>query len=167
MSGSGFRPLTPHLLTTHQKAMAASDQHYRDQYGLDIVFALSCLAMLGAVLIMFIQDYNGPWKPEQRVFRDVESELAMRTALHQLPSLEEVNEAEQEVAEARKDRESRQAKIDETRAKIRSVLPKKETAEGAYQGVKSLQESRLSFYNIAVENNNAELAKIYSQEVTR
>ena len=61
--------------------MAATDKPYRDQRFLDMVFALSCLAMLGAVVWMFVQDYNGEWKTEQRVYYDVKAEMAMRQAL--------------------------------------------------------------------------------------
>ena len=36
--------------------MAATDQNYRNQYALDIVFAVSSILMLVSVLWMFVQD---------------------------------------------------------------------------------------------------------------
>src|SRR2546423_1332700 len=58
--------------------MAASDQHYRSQKTLDIVFAVSCVAMLLTIGLMFAQDFFRDFKAEQRVFRDVETAAAER-----------------------------------------------------------------------------------------
>src|SRR5438132_1107646 len=55
--------------------MAATDKHYRDQYALDIVFAVSSILMLVSVVWMFVQDYSREFKDEQRSFRDVEADL--------------------------------------------------------------------------------------------
>ena len=52
--------------------MAATDKHYRDQNSLDVVFALSSIAMFVGLVLMLVQDYNREYKQEQRVFRDVE-----------------------------------------------------------------------------------------------
>ena len=46
--------------------MAATDQTYRSQRMLDIVFGVSCLLMLLSVVWMFAQDYYRDFKVEQR-----------------------------------------------------------------------------------------------------
>ena len=52
--------------------MAATDQTYRNQKTLDVVFGVSCLLMLLSTMWMFVQDYDREYKPIQRKFRDVE-----------------------------------------------------------------------------------------------
>jgi len=81
--------------------MAASDKPYHDQNWLDILFALTSIAMLVSVVMMFMQDYFREFKTEQRVFRDVESKLAQRLALQQMPSLDEFEKAAADVENAR------------------------------------------------------------------
>ncbi len=68
--------------------MAATDKPYRDQYALDIVFAISSILMLVSLVWMFMQDYYREYKEEQRSFRDVEAALAQRQALDQLPDFD-------------------------------------------------------------------------------
>ena len=57
--------------------MAASDQTYRNQRRLDLVFGISSLLMLIAIVLLFAQDYFQPWKTEQRTFRDVDGVAAL------------------------------------------------------------------------------------------
>src|SRR5437868_10375359 len=86
--------------------MAATDKHYRDQYTLDIVFALSSILMLVSLVWMFVDDYNREFKAEQRRFRDVEAALAQRQALDQMPSFVDFEVAEKAVEQARAERSS-------------------------------------------------------------
>jgi mono/diheme cytochrome c family protein len=52
--------------------MAARDETYRNQYLLDIVFALSCLLMLVSLIWMFWVDHARPFKAVQRRGYDLE-----------------------------------------------------------------------------------------------
>lgn len=52
--------------------MAARDDFYRSQKTLDIVFSLSCLAMVAALAWMFVVDYDREFKTWQRKGREVE-----------------------------------------------------------------------------------------------
>src|SRR5471030_1698303 len=81
--------------------MAATDKNYRDQYLLDIVFALSSILMLVSLVWMFVQDYNREFKEEQRSFRDVEAALAQRQALDQMPNYKQFEDAQNAVDQAR------------------------------------------------------------------
>src|SRR5215218_3942594 len=80
--------------------MAASDQHYRNQKTLDVVFAISCVVMLLTIMWMFAQDYFKEFKAEQRVFRDVETAVAERELADQflLMVARDVDDAEKEKA---------------------------------------------------------------------
>src|SRR6266436_9217362 len=106
--------------------MAATDQVYRNQKTLDIVFALSGLLMLASIIWMFAQDYNREYKTEQRQFRDVEAALAQRIALQKLPSVAEFKVAKKEVEEARKERAKNADKIKKLDEDTRALLPAKE-----------------------------------------
>src|SRR5437879_8666567 len=84
--------------------MAATDQHYRKQRVLDIVFAVSSILMLLSLFWMFWQDYNREFKHVQRKFRDVEDEVFLRTMVHSLPDekrIEAIDAAEQRLKDAK------------------------------------------------------------------
>src|SRR5436189_6445932 len=72
--------------------MAATDQHYRSQKTLDVVFGLSCGAMLLTTVWMFWQDYARDWKGVQRTFRDVEATIAERDMIDKMPDASTVRE---------------------------------------------------------------------------
>src|SRR5271157_4642812 len=92
--------------------MAATDQAYRSQYGLDIVFAVSSIVMLLSIVWMLVDDYQREYKTEQRQFRDVEMAMAQREALQKMPRKAMFEEAKQSVEEARKKRDSGKDEID-------------------------------------------------------
>src|SRR5262245_41800241 len=68
--------------------MAATDQHYRSQKVLDVIFGVTCILMLLSIFGMFAQDFYREFKVEQRVFRDVEFAVAEREMLEALPHAE-------------------------------------------------------------------------------
>jgi cbb3-type cytochrome oxidase cytochrome c subunit len=148
--------------------MAASDKPYRSQSMLDTVFGVTSLLMLVSVIAMLVQDYNREYKPEQRVFRDVETAMAQRQALDSLPSAEEMQKADAAVAANRETRTSKDSEIKEYRAKARAEMPKLDRANAAYQDIKADLESVMSFYNIEVEHNgpkSAEAGKLLTRIV--
>src|SRR5713101_5107566 len=98
--------------------MAASDQTYRNQRQLDIAFGVSSVLMLFSIVWMFVDDYNREWKPEQRRFRDVETALAQRLALEQIPAEKEFKEAEMALESARQKRAAQDSEYSENKAKI-------------------------------------------------
>src|SRR5947199_10323376 len=112
--------------------MAATDKNYRDQYTLDIVFAVSSILMLVSIVWMFMQDYNREFKDEQRSFRDVEAALAQRQALDQMPNLEQFEKAQSAVEEARAYRDPEKVRqaiaalmADITKAKDEGAAPER------------------------------------------
>src|SRR5947199_2134821 len=110
--------------------MAATDQTYRNQRILDIVFAVSCVLMLLSVLWMFWQDYHREFKGVQRDFRDVEEALSERQMLEALPEKSAVDERRQAVAEARKNLQNAQ---DEIRTTERDITVRRDLQDNEYR----------------------------------
>jgi mono/diheme cytochrome c family protein len=136
--------------------MAATDQTYRNQKGLDIVFGVSCVLMLVGVVWMFWQDYSRPFKVEQRDFRDVEAAIAERQMLQLVPDqkqLEDIEETENYLREARQVRDE---KAEQISGNLKKALTKRAEAVAEAQKVKAKYDSVLSLYNIAVEERDAE-----------
>ncbi len=146
--------------------MAASDKPLRDQNTLDMVFAISSLAMLVSAILMFAQDYFREWKPEQRVFREVEAKLASRLALEQIPSDEELDEAESAVEDAKKERQQQQPKVSELKSKLAVLEPDREKGDAKLAAVKADVGSIQSFYYIALEHGNAKEAADLREQLT-
>src|SRR5919198_2290562 len=82
--------------------MAATDQTYRNQRALDIVFGASCALLLLTTVWMFVQDYNRDFKAVQRKFRDVSAAMSEREMIDKLPDPELVEKKRQAVQEARR-----------------------------------------------------------------
>jgi mono/diheme cytochrome c family protein len=147
--------------------MAATDQLYRNQKTLDIVFAVSSVLMLLSIIWMFADDYNREYKTEQRRFRDVMVALAQRTALEQVPSKKDFAQARKAVEQARKEMETKRSEIEKLRQQAADLEPKRVKADTTYQNLKADLDSRRSFYDIATEKYGAdsEQAKQYKHEV--
>ncbi|MGF1579021.1 MAG: hypothetical protein ACFCD0_06625 [Gemmataceae bacterium] len=131
--------------------MAASDQFYRNQKTLNVIFAVSSVGMLFSIMLMFYFDHNRPWKAEQRTFYDVEEALAQRLALETLPSETEFQEAVETVEQAKKDLD--QESIESLQKQIDDLVPLKDKANLKYQNLKATFDSLTSFYHIAVDKH--------------
>lgn len=108
--------------------MAASDQHFRNQKLLDIVFGVTCILMLLSIMGMLVQDFFREFKVEQRVFRDVEFAVAERAMLDALPhaELQALVEADKNLAMAKKSRdESAVETAQKEHEQARAALDKK------------------------------------------
>ncbi|MSQ94942.1 MAG: c-type cytochrome [Gemmataceae bacterium] len=143
--------------------MAASDKPFNNQRTLDIVFAVSNILMLLAVIWMFWQDHYREYKVEQRLFRNVEVAIAQRQALDQLPTDDEFKSAEDAVDAVKKVRYSDAMKKEYAgiRATLAGLQPKKERAEARFQEAKADVDSIGSFLNIALEHGDSDSAKKY------
>jgi mono/diheme cytochrome c family protein len=131
--------------------MAATDQTYRSQKILDIVFALTCVLMLVSIIWMFAQDYNREFKQVQRKFRDVDEALTERQLLEKLPDVDQVQEAVDQRAHAEAELERVKA---ESRRSIRPLLTEKARREAEFQSIKADFDSVTSLYNLAVEQRD-------------
>lgn len=116
--------------------MAARDETYRNQKRLDVVFALSSLAMLAATLWMFAKDHLREYKEVQRLSRKVEVAKLLREAffkgqanqaragqakreleelLKRLEDNEAVQKAQRALNDSRADLETRKRRFNEAR----------------------------------------------------
>ncbi|MHB1422036.1 MAG: c-type cytochrome [Gemmataceae bacterium] len=129
--------------------MAATSETYRSQHTLDIVFAVSCILMLLGTFWMFWQDYDREFKHVQREFRDVEEAMNEYQMLAQLPSQEQVAEAQRKVGDAKKSFETEHDKV---RSTERDLMAKHDLADNAYRSIKADLDSKMSLYNIAIEH---------------
>src|SRR5882724_757112 len=113
--------------------MAASDQTYRSQRILDIVFAVSCVLMLASLVWMFVDDYNRDFKKVQKHFRSVDDALTVRGMLEKLPDVDKVTAASELVAAKR----AGVNKIkNEDESAYRSLYAAKAKQEAKYQSIK-------------------------------
>jgi mono/diheme cytochrome c family protein len=131
--------------------MAATDQFYRSQRTLDIVFAVSCVLMLVSVVWMFAADYNREFKHVQREFRDVDDALTERAMLTKMPNSEAVEAAQNGVNQAQAQLQAVKDSLGRQMAPLQTAKAKQEAAA---QGVKADYDSLMSLYNIAVEERD-------------
>ncbi len=131
--------------------MAATDQTYRSQKALDVVFGVTCVLMLLSIIWMFWQDYDREWKKEQRVFRDVEEAMAERGALAKLPSAADFRRARKSVADAEKLLASRQKDLDDNQTRMDNLRAPIVKADNYARAVKADLDSARSLYDIEVE----------------
>src|SRR5262249_51838472 len=131
--------------------MAASDQTYRNQKKLDVVFGVSCGLMLLSIGLMFWDDYNRPYKKEQRIFRDVREAMAQRAALAAIPDPQLIAAAQKEVQDAEQEQDD--SAIAGIERDMQEMLADKMLKERAYQTVKADYDSFNSLYDIAVEKH--------------
>jgi mono/diheme cytochrome c family protein len=129
--------------------MAATDQTYRNQRTLDVVFGVSCVLMLLTTLWMFVQDYNREYKTVQRDFRDVEQALNQQMMLAKLPPKEAVEEQRDKVKDAR---DALDKAKEDIKSQQRELTAEHDTRDNKYREIKAEFDSKTSLYNIAVEH---------------
>jgi mono/diheme cytochrome c family protein len=145
--------------------MAATDQNYRNQYGLDVVFGVTNILMLGSIIWMLADDYQREYKTEQRQFRDVEMAMAQRDALQKMPRQAEFDKAKQAVEDAERERKKKKDDVDKLDNEIRELLPKKERAELTLSTLKAHLDSKNSFYDIECEHGGPDTP--YAKELKK
>src|SRR4051794_19611044 len=123
--------------------MAATDQPYRSQKALDLVFGVSCAGLLLSTLWMFWQDYSREYKNVQRTFRDVEATIAEREMIDKIPDASLVKIKRDELRVARDDLESMQRSVASEDSKLKA---QRETADARYRGIKADLDAQMSYY---------------------
>jgi len=129
--------------------MAATDQPYRNQKTLNIVFALSCVAMFLSVIWMLVDDYNKPFKAIQRDFRDVEETLGLATMVDNLPDPDDLEVARKEVARRRQELADERARLADTN---KEILTERDKAYSQVQDIKANLDAQKSYRDIDVEH---------------
>ena len=132
--------------------MAATDQHYRSQKTLDLVFGLSCGAMLLSTLWMLAQDYNRDFKAVQRKFRDVEATIAERDMVARLPDIDAVDDARKALAAARQALAAKKAGLASEVARFKA---RRESQDEVYRNIKADIDAQASYLIIANDKGDA------------
>ena len=145
--------------------MAASDKPFHNQRVLDIVFAVSNILMLVSVIWMLYADYQREYKVEQREFLRVQEALHQRLALEQIPDTDEFNAKEQAVKDARAARDAKINELTAAQSALLALRPSREREEAAYQTVTADISSIQSFYSIALEHGDKDLAAKHRAEL--
>jgi mono/diheme cytochrome c family protein len=131
--------------------MAATEQFYRNQKALDVVFGVSCVLMLLSCLWMYAQDYNREYKGAQRRFRDIEEAMNERLMLEKMPSAAVVRDKDRELRQARAALEKARTKL----ARVERELTKdRDIQDNNYRAIKAEYDSKVSYYDIAVEHRD-------------
>src|SRR5438132_13241918 len=134
--------------------MAATDQTYRRQRTLDIVFGVSCVLMLASIVWMFFQDYHRPFKAEQREFRDVEEALAQRQMLNLVPNQQQLDQIKATEEDVARKRQARDEGTLEVRKNTHRWQIDRTKAEAGAKAAKADLDAIVSLYDIAVEDRN-------------
>jgi len=136
--------------------MAATDKPYRNQPTLNVVFAVSCVAMLLTTLWMLVDDYNREFKTVQRKFRDVEAQHSLSLMLKNMPNTDSVRAASEALAKARDERQEKQKELQSQELvvgkKYKDLIADRDKASAHSQGLKADYDSITSYYDQAVEH---------------
>jgi mono/diheme cytochrome c family protein len=147
--------------------MAASDSTFRKTRTLNIVFAVSSIVMLITIIGMFAEDYFRDWKIEQRLFYDVEEEMAKREILASAPSDESVAQIAARERELREKKDLLKTKRAEMETSLGDLPARKLKAENQKADVKAKVDSIKSLYDIAVEQHPDGTASAEAQALQR
>ena len=122
--------------------MAATDQNYRNQTTLNLVFAVSCVLMLLSIVWMLWDDYSREFKTVQREFRNVEAQLSLVQMLDNMPNAKALEKAKDRVADAHKALDAERKTLTEQN---KDLIARRDKAEAEYQKWKALFDSRSSY----------------------
>ena len=122
--------------------MAATDQNYRNQKTLNVVFAVSCVLMFLSIIWMLVDDYNREFKGVQRDFRNVEAQLSLAQMLDTMPDPDALDTAQAKVLELRKARDDKRKELE---SQHRDLIAKRDQAQATYQRWKADNDATASY----------------------
>src|SRR5262245_9203609 len=128
--------------------MAATDQPYRSQKALDIIFGVTCGALLFSTVWMFWVDYAREYKTVQRTFRDVEASIAERDLIDRMPDAAAVAALRDSAQSARERLKQQQKYLLDTDRKLKARY---DSLDIAYRDIKADYDAQMSYYNIAAD----------------
>src|SRR5262249_18891201 len=133
--------------------MAATDTTYRNTKKLHVVFAVSSIVMLVTMIGMFADDYFRGWKVEQRIFRDVEEEMAKRQVLASAPTDKKVEDLVALETNLRKQKDDlARAKVDLEKS-LGDLPSRKLKKENEFAIIKAEYDSIMSLINQDTEKS--------------
>jgi cbb3-type cytochrome oxidase cytochrome c subunit len=150
--------------------MPATEETYRSQSTLHIVFAVSSIAMLLTTVWMIMADHLRPWKVVQREFHQVE-ESKLRVAEEQKLQEQkakhesELERIEKEIEDARKLEAENRDPIRAKDKEIKKILGVFESLDTRTRFKKAELDSKRSEYDLIIDKGEKGRAKAYLNAV--
>ncbi len=146
--------------------MPATEETYRSQPTLHIVFGISSIAMLLAIVWMILADHLRPWKEVQREFHYVEKaklEASRAKALEEQKTKyqSQINEIDTKIQQADEHAEERASEIRRIDREIRSLEGKFQELDTKKRFMKAELDSKRSFYDGMIDRDEERGARMY------
>src|SRR5690349_6938704 len=150
--------------------MPATEETYRPQPTLHIVFAVSSIAMLLSIVWMILADHLRPWKQVQREFHRVE-DAKLRVAEEQEVQKQEaknkaaIAEVEKQIARARQMEYANARQIYDVDQKIKGAQGRVDHLDTRRRFTKAELDSQRSFYDGMIDRDEVAQANRYLNTV--
>jgi hypothetical protein len=154
--------------------MPATEETYRSQPTLHLVFAISSIAMLLATVWMVMADHLRPWKQVQRQFQEVERDKLKAAEAEKLAEQNtklkaELDQKDQEIAAAESE-----ARTADRAGEIRDIDKKLRMLEGSAEDLDTKRrfqkvdlDSKRSLYDGMIDRGEERQARTYLGTVVR
>ncbi|HEX9669924.1 MAG TPA: c-type cytochrome [Thermoanaerobaculia bacterium] len=131
------------------------DRHY-DFGAMNMVFALSALALLGVTIWMVVADYAQPWKRLQAEFRTLERAKVQKEMEAERKKIddEQIARLEQDIAAAEKEIAAHEQEIEKLRAEERDLGDQVYAADARWRATKSLVDTARYQYDEAIQGGD-------------
>ena len=146
--------------------MPATEETYRSQSTLHVVFAVTSIGMTLAIVWMIMADHLRPWKQDQRQFQRVEhAKLEAEKAKKQLDQKTrfeaEIKQIDDQIEQANVTRETRSSEIRRLDNEIALLAGRHEGIDTQKKFTKAELDSRRSLYDGMIDRGDEREARTY------
>ena len=146
--------------------MPATEETYRRQPTLHIIFAISSIAMTLAIIWMIMADHLRPWKQVQREFQVVEREKLKAVEQATLKKREgevqnQIDELDRKIKEAEQGAAQRAADLNRLDKELKALQAKTEKLDTERKFKKAELDSLRSLYDGMIERGEEREARVY------
>jgi len=146
--------------------MPASEEAYRRQPTLHIVFAITSIAMTLSIIWMIMADHLRPWKQVQRDFQVVEREKLKAAEQATLEKRvgevqQQIDKLDQQIKEAEQGAAQRAADLNRLEKELNGLLARAEKLDTRRKFKKAELDSLRSLYDGMIERGDEREARVY------
>ncbi len=146
--------------------MPATEETYRPQPILHLVFAISSIAMLLSIVWMVAADHFRPWKQVQREFQEVERQKLEKSheeklAEQQKKNQAQIDEVDAKIKQAQESAEARDSEIRQLDRELDKQGGEVQLLDMQRRFKKAELDSKRSFYDGMIERNDEAGARSY------
>lgn len=150
--------------------MPATEETYRNQPTLHVVFAVSSIAMLLATVWMIMADHLRPWKQVQREFQKIEDAKLTAAELQKKADLDakhkrDIEALDRKIAQAEKLAQQNDKAIRDKEAERGKLVSQFDRLDTEKRFKKAELDSQRSFYDGMIERDEADEARRYLNTV--